>query len=142
MSRYLLQQSTTEGWWTATDTENGIVVRFREGAFNDTQRVTFLEDVVPDPQRIAVAMRELADWLAKEYYDIAMPLPENIKVRKRIGRELRTARRNLGLTREELSERTGLTASNIYAIEYGRYNVGIDLLHRVAVQLGKRVTIV
>lgn len=64
MSKYILQQSTDKGWWVATDKENGIVVKFQEHRFNDTQKVTTLEDIVnPNPLAIARQIRELTDWL-------------------------------------------------------------------------------
>lgn len=71
MSRYQLQPSTQQqGWWVLTDKDNGIVCRFKEHQFNETQKMTFLEDVEqPDALKIARFMREMADWLRENHYD-------------------------------------------------------------------------
>ena len=71
MSKYILQQSTDKGWWVATDKENGIVIKFQEHRFNDTQKVTTLEDIVnPNPLVLARQMRELSDWLVENHREI------------------------------------------------------------------------
>lgn len=68
MSKYVLQQSADKGWWVATDKENGIVVKFKEHRFNDTQKVTTLEDIVyPNPLVLARQIRELTDWLLENH---------------------------------------------------------------------------
>ena len=76
MNRYQLQQSAQQqGWWVLTDKENGIVCRFHEHEFNETQKMTFLEDIKnPDASQIARLMREMGDWLATHHYNIAMPV--------------------------------------------------------------------
>lgn len=57
-----------------TDKDNGIVCRFKEHQFNETQKMTFLEDVKQlDVTDIARLMREMGDWLAQHHYNIAMP---------------------------------------------------------------------
>ena len=54
--------------WVLTDTEHGIVVTFEEGRFNDTQKVTVLEDVSkPSPVEFARIMGEMADWALKHH---------------------------------------------------------------------------
>lgn len=70
MSRFVLQQSTQQGWWVCTDTENGIVCRFQAHRFNETSKMTFLEDTPqPDALQIARLMREMGDWLGKNHSD-------------------------------------------------------------------------
>ena len=66
MARYIIQKSEVKaGWWVCTDTEHGIVVKWEEHRFNDTQRVTLLEDNQhPKALLIARLMREMGDWLA------------------------------------------------------------------------------
>lgn len=67
--RFLLQPSQEQGFWVATDTQHGIVIRFHEHEFNDTQQVTPLDDTHPDAATLAHHLRELADWLQQEHYD-------------------------------------------------------------------------
>lgn len=70
--RYILQASNdTPGWWVVTDTENKVVVKFKDHEFNDTQKVTLLEDCHLSALQAARIMRELSDWLAAEHYDKA-----------------------------------------------------------------------
>ena len=52
--------------------------------------------------------------------------------RERIGQRIAQLRKEKGLTILELSEMTGLDNSNIGKIERGKYNVGIDILARIA----------
>lgn len=71
MARYIVQESKTkQGWWVCTDTEHGLVCKFEEHKFNDTQRFTFLEDN-PHPKALQIArlMREMGDWLGENHRD-------------------------------------------------------------------------
>lgn len=71
MSRYTLRPSKIPGFWVATDTEHGIVVKFEDHRFNDTQQVTLFDDVTITAQTAndyALYMRELADWLRNNHY--------------------------------------------------------------------------
>lgn len=71
-NRFLLQHSQTQpDGWVCTDTENGVVIRWTERRFNDTQKTTFLYDVHnPDPLKIARIMREMADWIALNHMEL------------------------------------------------------------------------
>lgn len=69
MERYIFQKSSTlPNGWVLTDTLNGVVVTFEDGRFNETQKVTMLEDKplskhsVADLARI---MREIGAWAVK-----------------------------------------------------------------------------
>lgn len=56
--------------------------------------------------------------------------------REKIGQQIAQLRKENGLTALQLSKMTGLDNSNIGKIEKGRYNVGIDILSRIADALG------
>lgn len=74
MERYVLQQSQTQpNSWVCTDAENGIVCVFEDKKFNETQQVSFLNDMRPDALLIARLMREMADWLRKNHYKKIFP---------------------------------------------------------------------
>lgn len=70
--RYLLQKSKERpGWWVLTDTENQIVCQFKEGDFNGTQKFSALKDIKEyDVAKLPTIAREMADWLAKNHYDL------------------------------------------------------------------------
>lgn len=77
MDRFRLERSTQqENGWVLTDTENMIVVTFEEHKFNDTQKVTLLDgnDVtsMDEAMKRVRALREMADWLSINHYNIAM----------------------------------------------------------------------
>ena len=65
-----LQKSKTPNWWVVTHVKHGIVIRFQEGAFNDTQEVTTITDLDPDTVKIHTVMREIGDWLAENHRDL------------------------------------------------------------------------
>lgn len=62
--------------------------------------------------------------------------------REQIGQRIAQLRKEKGLTILELSEITGLDNSNIGKIEKGKYNVGIDILGRIADALGVRIELI
>ena len=74
MERYVLQKSQNQpNSWVCTDTENGIVCVFEDKKFNETQQVSFLDDVKLDALFIARLMREMADWLREKHYKKIFP---------------------------------------------------------------------
>lgn len=76
MERFTL--SSADGLaWTVRDNETGISIDFRKGLFNDTQDV-HLPDGMNTASRmmdVARTLREIADWLAREHYGVAMQPP-------------------------------------------------------------------
>ena len=70
--RFILQRSTERpNAWVATDQAYGIVIVFDEHQFNDTQKVTLLEDYyTEEAQELAAALQQMGDWLVKEHSDI------------------------------------------------------------------------
>lgn len=72
MGRYRIEKSEREpGWWVLTDTENLVVIRFQDRAFNETQRVSVLEDSplrgADAAREMARVMREMGDWVAAHH---------------------------------------------------------------------------
>jgi hypothetical protein len=66
MNKYILQKSSTRpNGWVLTDRENGIVITFDEGLFNESHNVTPLEDISHTPQELARIMREMGEWVAR-----------------------------------------------------------------------------
>lgn len=71
MSRFILQKSTRPGWWVLTDTSNGIVVRFEQGRFNESQKITWLNDEpVSDYMQIARIMREIGEYMYENHKEL------------------------------------------------------------------------
>lgn len=79
--RYILQKSQDlPDRWVLTDTREGVVIRFEEHRFNDTQHVTLLDDsrLLRDADaanKIAHIMQEMGGWMRRCHYSIAMPTP-------------------------------------------------------------------
>ena len=68
MNKYILQKSSTRpNGWVLTDRENGIVITFDEGLFNESQNVTPLEDVSHTPQELARIVREMGECVARHH---------------------------------------------------------------------------
>lgn len=70
--RFLLQESKNQNWWICTDKQNKIVCQFKDKMFNDSQKLTPLEDF--DFEKIGVTgiariLREMADWLNKNHLE-------------------------------------------------------------------------
>lgn len=81
MRRFVLEKSQDlSGWWVLTDTENLVVVKFKEHEFNDNQKVTFIDDdqsVIEKlgAQGIARVLREMGEYMFSHWYSIALPTP-------------------------------------------------------------------
>lgn len=80
--RFIIQESQDlPGWWVLTDTENEIVVKFKDKDFNGTQKVTPLNDdnvtleKVGGAQGLARVMVEIGDYMARHHGDIAFKQP-------------------------------------------------------------------
>ena len=65
MNKYIIQQSTHPNKWVLTDTTNKIVVTFEDGLFNETQKVTMLDDSKRTANELAKVMRELSEWVVR-----------------------------------------------------------------------------
>lgn len=82
--RFLLERSKEEdGGMVLTDRKNLIVIRFKERAFNDTQRVSFISDEMErrrDAREIARALRLMGDWLALRHRSAATDEPHGMEL--------------------------------------------------------------
>lgn len=69
--RFLLQRSEHLGKWVCTDVVNKFVVIFEEGEYNETSKITPLEDFNPDDyMKIAQWMRETGEWLMENHEEL------------------------------------------------------------------------
>ena len=62
--------------------------------------------------------------------------------RLRIGQRIAELRKELGLTQQDVADRTGLQRNHLSRIEQGRYSVGFDTLQAIAEALGGNIDIV
>lgn len=69
MNKYILKKSTQPNKWVLTDTENGVVITFENGKFNDTQKVTLLEDANKTAEELAKILKEMGEWAVKHHAD-------------------------------------------------------------------------
>lgn len=68
---FILQESETPGFWVVTDTINNLVCRFLERNFNETQKITDLNDnPITDPLILATALREIGDLLYSRHPEL------------------------------------------------------------------------
>lgn len=81
MDRFRLEESRDlPGWWVLTDTENLVVIKFKEHEFNETQKITHLDndqEVIRKlgAQGIARVLREMGNYMFTHWYSIALPTP-------------------------------------------------------------------
>ena len=68
-------------------------------------------------------------------------MKKNEDIRETVVSQLRTLRKEQGMTREHLAELVGTKKSNISRLESGRYNPSLDFLIKVADGLGKQITV-
>lgn len=74
----LTPSSEHPGWWVLADTENNIVIRWQEHHFNDTQKVSVLNDTeITDhtATELARILREMGDYIARHHGGIAFDTP-------------------------------------------------------------------
>lgn len=84
MNKYVIQKSSTQpNGWVLTDTEEGIVVRFEDGKYNETQKVIILEDK-PNPSAVELArvMREMGEWAVKYHSSKCFSQPYGYEYRE------------------------------------------------------------
>lgn len=68
MNKYIIQKSTHPNKWVLTDKENGVIITFEEGDFNNSQKVTMLEDAPKlSPTDLARIVHELGKWGARHH---------------------------------------------------------------------------
>ena len=79
MDKYIIQQSTRPNKWVLTDTENGVVITFEDGKFNDTQKVTMLDGTHLTANELATAMRELGEWVVRYHSSKCFSVPYGIE---------------------------------------------------------------
>lgn len=71
---------------------------------------------------------------AKSRYD-------KIEISMKIAYQVRTLRKELGLTQKELAQRMGNNQSNISKLESGTYNPSLKFMINLAKSLGKKLKI-
>lgn len=62
--------------------------------------------------------------------------------REQIGQRIAQLRKEKGLSLRDLSSMCGVTYQNIHKIENGKYNVGIDILGKIADALGVNIELI
>lgn len=92
-----------------------------------------------------------AVWVDKNnqaYTQVGMPtplytiIPDEQDERERVGRDISELRKAAGLSQTDLGERIGCDRSYIAKIENGRQHISINVLFKIATELGARVEIV
>lgn len=68
MSKYIIQKSSTQPkGWVLTDTENKVVITFQDGQFNESQKVTLLEDSTATAEEFAHIVGAMGEWAARHH---------------------------------------------------------------------------
>ena len=68
MGKYIIQKSSTQPkGWVLTDTENKVVIKFQDGQFNESQKVTLLEDSTATAEELAHIVGAMGEWAARHH---------------------------------------------------------------------------
>lgn len=68
MGKYIIQKSSTQPkGWVLTDTENKVVITFQDGQFNESQKVTLLEDCMVTVDELARIVGAMGEWAARHH---------------------------------------------------------------------------
>ena len=59
--------------WTVSDAESGVSIEFREGLYNETQKVNVPDNMQnSDDMTLARVMLEIGDWMAENHSEVAL----------------------------------------------------------------------
>lgn len=59
--------------WTVSDAESGVSIEFREGLFNEAQKVSVPDNMQgSNAMKVASVMREIGDWMAENHAEVAL----------------------------------------------------------------------
>lgn len=59
--------------WTVSDAESGVSIEFREGLFNEAQKVSMPASMQEsEAMKVASVMREIGDWMAENHSEVAL----------------------------------------------------------------------
>lgn len=68
MKKFIIQKSSIQpNGWVLTDTENKVVITFEDGLFNESQKVTLLEDSSATAEELAHIVGEMGNWVARHH---------------------------------------------------------------------------
>lgn len=68
MGKFIIQKSSTQPkGWVLTDTENKVVITFQDGQFNESQKVTLLEDSTATAEELAHIVGAMGEWAARHH---------------------------------------------------------------------------
>ena len=67
--------------------------------------------------------------------------PRVLRLARRIGKQIKAARIDAGLSQESVAKAIGMSRTNYARIEYGLTNVTIESLLRIADGLGVKLTV-
>lgn len=135
--RFVVQPSVQEGLAVLADTAYNVVIKFKIGDFNGSARVTSLDGAKVGPQRLSTILRQAAEWLKVNRLDLLTEDADAVKQWRllRIGKQIRDARLEQGLTQKQLGEMSGVGYNHISQIEMGCYSATIDTLGKLCAAL-------
>jgi DNA-binding XRE family transcriptional regulator len=144
-NRFKLQKSESlPDWWVLTDIENMIVVRWEQGKFNDTQKVSPIEDADLRAkfgdnlaQELARIMAEIADYLRDFHYEKVFELND----RQRLGAKIMALRNERGYSISALAELCDVNKATIVNIEQGKFSPRYEIVERIVKELGGTIEI-
>lgn len=75
MTKFIIQKSDNQpNGWVLTDTENKVVITFEDGLFNESQKVTLLEDSSATAEELAHIVGAMGEWAARHHGSKCFPI--------------------------------------------------------------------
>ena len=87
-----------------------------------------------------IPVQQSQAWIG--YYHQKAKYGDDPATRVNVGEQIANLRKKKGLPQEEVAERSGVIRTTISKVEQGRFNVGIDVIGRIAEALDAEVRIV
>lgn len=145
MEKYILSRTGAPHQWQCVDTDNGLTCTFEQGKFNETQRFSFssASEIATNENadKIAKIVNDMNVYLRVNHYHIAMPYSDDA-ARVSMAVIITARRKALGMTQEDLADKSELHRSHITRIEQGKYNITIEVIGKIAHALGCHVALV
>lgn len=86
-------------------------------------------------------MREAMDYILDPEGNRIMIEAEQKRMKQNVAEQYVRTRREMKLTQEQVSRRSGIPRSNIARFESGRYNPSLELMVKMAASMGMKVQI-
>lgn len=126
--------------YVCTDNESLLQVKWEAHKFNETQKMSFIDEkhLDIDANKLAGLASKMGDWLACYHYNTIFPY---IPIRYRLAVSMRIARESRGLSVEELADMARCKPNTIRGIESAKFTTGYEVVEKILEAMGVSLNI-